>query len=131
MRVIRAMEMKSRRGDEARRGDDDCREDEEHFEGNVWLQAMFPPLQPSKFRVNLVIFEPGARTNWHKHPEFQILYVVAGKGRVESSDESGNRQGFEIAAGDIVHLGRHALPIPQYWECGAGIHYRHHACLIG
>jgi len=100
MRVIRAMEMKSRRGDE------DCREDEEHFEGTVWLQAMLPPLEPNGLRVYLIFFMPGARTNWHVHPEFQILYVMAGKGRVRSSDGTGNEQTFEIAAGDVVHLGK-------------------------
>jgi quercetin dioxygenase-like cupin family protein len=105
MRVIRAMEMKeSRHGDEAPRGDEDCREDEKHFEGNVWLEAILPPIEPNGLRVYLVFFWPGARTNWHVHPEFQIMYVVAGKGRVESSDESGNKQAFEIAPGDIVRI---------------------------
>lgn len=99
MKVIRAMEMTSQRGGEAFRGD------EEHFEGNVWIQAMLPPIEPSLLRANLITFEPGARTNWHSHPEFQILYVVAGKGRIRSSDEAGNEETFKIAAGDMVHIG--------------------------
>jgi quercetin dioxygenase-like cupin family protein len=94
MKVIRAMEMKSRRGDE------------KHFEGTVWLEAMLPSLEPNGLRVYLVFFEPGARTNWHKHPEFQILYVVAGKGRIRSSDGTGNEQTFEIAAGELVQIGQ-------------------------
>ena len=88
MEVIRAMEMNSLRGDEERHWDKDCREDKEHFVGKVLLQEMFPPMEPNRLRVYLVHFEPGARTNWHVHPEFQILYVIAGKGRVRSSDGS-------------------------------------------
>ena len=76
MKVIRATETeKSRRGDEAPRKDADCREDKDHFEGNVSLQSMFEPLEPNQLRAYLVHFEPEARTNWHKHPEFQILHT--------------------------------------------------------
>jgi quercetin dioxygenase-like cupin family protein len=106
MKVIRALEIKNApRGDEAPHEDEDCREGEEHFEGNVWMQAIFPPIEPSLLRANLITFRREARTNWHKHAEFQILYVVAGKGRIRSSDGSGNEETFEIAAGDIVHIG--------------------------
>jgi quercetin dioxygenase-like cupin family protein len=106
MKVIRAMEMKkSRRGGEAPRKDEDCREGEEHFEGNVWSQAMLPSIRPSQLRANLITFEPETRTNWHKHPDFQILYVVAGKGRIRCTDGAGNEGTFEIAAGDLVHIG--------------------------
>ena len=115
MKVIRAMEMKkSRRGDEAPRKDEDCREDEEHFEGNVWMQAMLPPIRPSGLRANLITFEPEARTNWHKHPEFQILYVIAGKGRIRSSDGTGNEETFEIAPGDVVQIGTE-----KHWQGAA------------
>lgn len=102
MKVIRAMEMKKSR-----------RRDEKHFEGTVWLHEMLPRSDPNQLRANLIFFEPEARTNWHKHPEFQILYVVAGKGRIRCSDESGNEQSFEIAAGDIVHIGRRNTGMAQ------------------
>jgi quercetin dioxygenase-like cupin family protein len=46
-----------------------------------------------------VMFEPGARTFWHSHPEGQVLYVASGVGRV--GDAEGGIK--EIAAGDVVY----------------------------
>ena len=41
--------------------------------------------------VNNVFFEPGARTHWHTHEVAQVLYVLAGEGRVQSRDGTGSR----------------------------------------
>ncbi len=46
-----------------------------------------------------VQFEPGARTDWHSHPEGQVLYVVSGAGRVQEDDGTT----IEISAGDVVY----------------------------
>lgn len=35
--------------------------------------------------IGNVTFEPGARTNWHKHSGGQILLVVAGEGRIRNA----------------------------------------------
>ena len=53
---------------------------------------------PSRLTAALVTFEPGARTNWHKHPLGQLLIVTAGKGWTQL--EGGER--VTIHAGDTV-----------------------------
>jgi quercetin dioxygenase-like cupin family protein len=58
-----------------------------------------------------VLFEPGARTNWHTHPEGQILYVLTGEGRAQKEDASV----VEIGPGDVVYL----APGEKHWH-GAG-----------
>jgi quercetin dioxygenase-like cupin family protein len=60
-----------------------------------------------------VHFGPGARTDWHSHPEGQVLYVVNGVARV--GDEDGTTA--EVGAGDSVY----ALPGQVHWH-GAAPH---------
>lgn len=68
----------------------------ENFTGQVW----FGPLS-DKPELNAlgVLFEPAARTDWHRHPEGQVLFVVSGAGRVGT--ESGEI--VEMGPGDVVH----------------------------
>lgn len=49
-------------------------------------------------RVNLVLFEPGARTWWHRHERGQTIYVTAGAGLITAEGGDAAR----IAAGDTV-----------------------------
>lgn len=98
MQVIRTKNMLSRRGAE------------ENFTGTVWQQVMVDIPAPG-MKVLLVFFEPGARTAWHTHPEGQVLYVVAGNGRVKKVDEAGE-QAYEIGPGDIVHI----APGEKHWH---------------
>ncbi len=60
-----------------------------------------------------VSFEPGARTDWHRHTSGQVLFVIDGSGRV------GTRDGevAEIGAGDLVE----APPDEEHWH-GASEH---------
>src|SRR5215208_2167860 len=51
---------------------------EKWFTGGVWMDAAPADSSPGA-GVFRVLFEPGARTNWHTHPEGQILYVVPGE----------------------------------------------------
>ena len=94
MKVISTTDTETRRGPE------------EWFTGTVWMEAATVP-QPGAglFRV---LFEPGARTNWHTHPEGQILYVVSGTGRVQEEGE--NVQ--DIQAGDTVYI----APDEKHWH---------------
>lgn len=68
------------------------------FTGDVWLDPIAQGVEPSRVRVNLVRFAPGARTAWHSHVLGQTLYVTEGAGRVQSRGE----EITEIRPGDIV-----------------------------
>jgi quercetin dioxygenase-like cupin family protein len=56
----------------------------ETFTGNVWVDAIANGEEPSRERVNLVRFSPGARSAWHSHALGQTLHVTEGAGLVQS-----------------------------------------------
>jgi len=68
------------------------------FTGRVWADPVLPA--EGGIVVNNVFFEPGARTHWHTHEIAQVLYVLAGEGRVQSRDGTGE----SLTAGDTVHI---------------------------
>jgi quercetin dioxygenase-like cupin family protein len=70
----------------------------ETFTGDVWIDSVAQGEEPSRVRVNLVRFAPGARTAWHSHALGQTLYVTEGVGRIQSRGEAVT----EIRPGDIV-----------------------------
>ena len=97
MQVVSSRDMETRRAPE------------DWFTGDVWLETVsIPSPGAGLFRV---LFEPGARTNWHTHPEGQFLFVVTGAGR--AGTEGGSV--VEIAAGDVVFF----APGEKHWH-GAG-----------
>ena len=69
------------------------------FTGDVWFDVIAKGEEPSRMRVNVVRFAPGARTAWHSHAVGQTLHVAEGVGRVQS------RGGdvVELHPGDTVH----------------------------
>lgn len=69
----------------------------ERFTGKVLFATLSS--HPDALNALGVLFEPGARTNWHTHPQGQVLYVVSGTGRV------GTREGelITVGPGDVVH----------------------------
>jgi quercetin dioxygenase-like cupin family protein len=68
------------------------------FTGRVWADPILGAEEGVV--VNNVFFEPAARTHWHTHEIAQVLYVLAGEGRVQSRDGSGST----LTAGDTVHI---------------------------
>jgi quercetin dioxygenase-like cupin family protein len=97
MHVVSSRDMETRRGPE------------DWFTGDVWLESTSVPKPGAGlFRV---LFEPGARTNWHTHPEGQFLFVVTGAGRAGTEDGPV----VEIEAGDVVFF----APGERHWH-GAG-----------
>ena len=70
----------------------------ETFTGDVWVDSVIQGEEPSRVRVNLVRFTPGARTAWHSHARGQTLYVTEGVGQVQSRGQ----EITEIRPGDIV-----------------------------
>ena len=83
----------------------------EHFTGRVWFGPLTPVPTPDDINVLEVLFEPGARTDWHSHPGGQALYVVTGSGRVQTS----SGETVMIGPGDVVF----APPGELHWH-GAG-----------
>ena len=52
----------------------------EWFTGEVTVEPLSNPPEPSRVGVASVTFQPGARTAWHTHPLGQTLIVTAGCG---------------------------------------------------
>ena len=95
-----------------------------HFEG---ADVPFEPVDPKNFVgsarvkklpmvegggqsviVYLVDFEPGARTNWHRHSAPQLLLVKDGRGLVQKWGEPVRA----IAAGDAIAI----EPGEKHWH---------------
>lgn len=52
----------------------------ENFTGKAWNIGLVENNSDYNTVVGNVYFEPGARSNWHKHPSGQILIITDGKG---------------------------------------------------
>jgi quercetin dioxygenase-like cupin family protein len=90
---------------EARRGPG------EWFTGTVWMEPSPANGETPDAGIFRVSFEPGARTNWHTHPEGQILHVVTGAGRAQR--EGG--EVVEIGTSDVVYF----APGERHWHGAA------------
>ena len=51
------------------------------FSGDVYIDQVASPTEPSRVAAALVHFTPGARTAWHTHPLGQTIFVLEGVGR--------------------------------------------------
>ena len=71
---------------------------DEHFTGSVFFGSLSAAADRSLNTLG-VLFEPGARTDWHTHPEGQVLYVASGAGMVQTDD----RETVRVSAGDVVY----------------------------
>ena len=70
----------------------------ENFVGDVYLDSIFNGDGRSQLVLGLVRFTPGARTNWHRHANGQLLRCVDGTGVVVTRDG----QVARLAAGETV-----------------------------
>jgi quercetin dioxygenase-like cupin family protein len=95
MKLVSTQNMQTRRGPE------------EWFTGVAWMDAA-PATSSPDAGIFRVLFEPGARTNWHTHPEGQILYVITGEGRVQKEGEPT----VAIGSGDLVYF----APNEKHWH---------------
>lgn len=81
------------------------------FTGQTYL-TMLSTMDPVfNAPIGNVTFEPGARTNWHKHAGGQILLVLNGEGRYQE-------RGKEIQIlkkGDVVRI----APDVEHWHGAA------------
>lgn len=70
----------------------------EYFTGVVRLDPAIDPHEGSNLLAGHVTFEPGARTNWHKHPKGQSIIITFGRGWIQR--DGGPIE--EVYAGDII-----------------------------
>lgn len=54
-----------------------------NFTGIVWVNMVVQAQDQLDCVIGVVTFEPGARTNWHRHPGGQVLLVTEGKGHYQ------------------------------------------------
>lgn len=108
MRIVTPQDLQTRRGPD------------DWFTGAVWMDASpaGPSPDASVFRV---FFEPGARTNWHTHPEGQILFILTGTCRVAREGEPP----VDIEAGGVVYF----APDEKHWHGANPDSYMVHAAV--
>jgi quercetin dioxygenase-like cupin family protein len=75
------------------------------FTGTVHMD---PVLNAPDVMINAVVFTPGARTHWHRHPGGQLLVVTAGRGIVATRD--GDIE--VVTSGDVIW----AAPGEEHWH---------------
>lgn len=69
------------------------------FTGDAWLDVLVRGEEPSRIRVSVVRFAPGARNAWHAHAVGQTVHVTDGVGLIQSRGE----KIIEIHPGDTIH----------------------------
>lgn len=91
------------------------------FTGQVWFDPICSGEEPSRVRVNLGRFTPGARTFWHRHVLGQVLHVVSGVALV------GTRDGtvFEAHPGETVLC----PPGEEHWHGAAPDRFMEHIAI--
>jgi quercetin dioxygenase-like cupin family protein len=87
----------------------------DNFTGDVWFDVIARGEEPSRVRVNVVRFAPGARNAWHAHAVGQTIHVTEGLGRIQAR----GGEVIEIRAGDTVHM----PPAEWHWHGAAPDHF--------
>lgn len=83
----------------------------DYFKGTAWINTLVPESDSLNYIVGDVVFEAGARNNWHTHPAKQILLVTEGKGWYQEKGEAAR----VIAKGDVVVV----PPFVEHWHGAA------------
>ncbi len=60
----------------------------EYFTGTAWIKLLVPNDPIFNAQIGNVMFEPGARNNWHTHPGGQILIITDGVGYYQEKGKS-------------------------------------------
>lgn len=83
----------------------------DYFTGSAWVRSLVPNDAGFNCVIANVVFEPGARNNWHTHPAGQILLVTEGKGLFQEKGKAIQ----VIHKGDVVRI----LPDVVHWHGAA------------
>ena len=79
-----------------------------NFTGTAWLKWLVTNDSIFNCPVGNVTFEPGARTNWHKHPGGQILLITGGKGYYQERGKNATL----AKKGDVILI----QPDVEHWH---------------
>ena len=83
----------------------------DYFTGTAWVNILVPQDETGSYAIGNVVFEPGCRKNWHKHPAGQILLVTGGKGYYQEKGKPARL----LKKGDIVVIPSHV----EHWHGAA------------
>ena len=72
----------------------------DYFTGTALLKMLVPADDIFNTSIANVVFEPGARNNWHTHPGGQILIVTHGKGYYQEKGKPIQK----LQKGDVVKI---------------------------
>jgi quercetin dioxygenase-like cupin family protein len=72
----------------------------DYFVGTVWVKNLVPAGDPFNMVIGSVVFEAGARNNWHTHPGGQILIATDGIGYYQEKGKPIQ----QIRKGDVVKI---------------------------
>jgi quercetin dioxygenase-like cupin family protein len=91
------------------------------FTGDAWVDVIAKGEEPSRIRVNVVRFAPGARNAWHSHAMGQTLHVTEGRGLIQSR----GGKVIEIRPGDTIRT-----PSGEWhWHGAAPDHFMTHIAM--
>jgi quercetin dioxygenase-like cupin family protein len=93
----------------------------ETFTGDAWFDVIARGEEPSRIRVNVVRFAPGARNAWHAHAMGQTLHVTAGIGLIQAR----GGELLEIRPGDTIYT----PPGEWHWHGAAAGHFMTHLAI--
>jgi quercetin dioxygenase-like cupin family protein len=90
----------------------------ETFTGDAWFDIIVRGEEPSRIRVSMVRFAPGARNAWHVHAVGQTLHVIDGHGLTQAR----GGKVLAIRPGDTIHT----APGEWHWHGAAPDHFMTH-----
>ncbi|MDB5272816.1 MAG: cupin protein [Chitinophagaceae bacterium] len=80
----------------------------DYFLGTAWVKLLLPNDSILHAQIGNVVFEPGARNNWHTHAGGQILIVTDGVGYYQEKGKAIQ----VIRKGDVVPI----APDVKHWH---------------
>jgi quercetin dioxygenase-like cupin family protein len=80
----------------------------DYFTGTAWVKNLVPADETFNTLIGSIVFEPGARNNWHTHPGGQVLIVTDGVGYYQEK----GRPIQVLRKGDVVRI----LPDIEHWH---------------
>ncbi|MBS1918002.1 MAG: cupin domain-containing protein [Bacteroidetes bacterium] len=72
----------------------------DYFSGTTWVKSLVTANDGFNTIISNVVFEAGARNNWHTHPNGQILIVTDGVGYYQEK----GKDILVIQKGDVIKI---------------------------